>query len=165
MAASMLCLTPELQRARSPKAAPQLWPCDPPCRRVPPSRLPMDFTPGFAPTKLNVADDPTRDAPLRQTSAGSFADLRPRHTLAQLHAVSLSKWASRWVRLVLLLSILQPATSIDPAAQLHGLGFSFPVLFLVCGAVVHFGFSSFPPDLSLDFFPFFAPGGVLISGI
>ena len=59
---------------------------------------------GFAPTKLNLADDPTRDQPLRSTDAPSIGSL-PVDRLAQLHSVGLSASSARWVRLALLLTL------------------------------------------------------------
>ena len=66
---------------------------------------------GFAPTKLNVADDPTRDQPLRKTDSLSLSEKLPTRRLAQIHATGLSAVAARWVRLVLLASMPQISTS------------------------------------------------------
>eukprot|EP00435_Cladocopium_sp_Y103_P046984 s552_g13.t1 len=81
---------------------------------------------GFAPTKLNVADDPTRDTPLRLTTAPSFSTVLATDVLAQLHALPLSRNAAKWVRLVVLLCVL-PSTSAEPTGLCsHGLSLSVP---------------------------------------
>ena len=58
----------------------------------------------FCPTRLNCADDPTRDTPLRQPVQGfSWSNL----SLQELWAIAslrlTKRWASNWIRLVLLL--------------------------------------------------------------
>ena len=62
----------------------------------------------FCPTRLNVADDPTRCRPVRDASPGlNWRDL-PIKTLWDLAEVKPTrKWASNWLRLKLLLSKLQ----------------------------------------------------------
>eukprot|EP00435_Cladocopium_sp_Y103_P072682 s1267_g41.t1 len=75
---------------------------------------------GFAPTKLNVADDPTRDTPLRPTDASSFSIAVPPQFLAQLHALPLSRPAAKWVRLVVLLIVLSRAEATVPEGATCG---------------------------------------------
>ena len=70
---------------------------------------------GFAPTKLNVADDPTRDVPLRETDGLCISELLPLDCVADLHSFGLSKFAARWVRLVVLVGL---STGADAAAAL-----------------------------------------------
>ena len=61
---------------------------------------------GFAPTRLNTADDPTRDAKLRPSCASSCLQALDPHTLQRLHALQLSRPTAGWVRLCLLLGFL-----------------------------------------------------------
>lgn len=60
---------------------------------------------GFAPTRLNVADDPTRDAPIRPQSKLSCLAGLSLAQISSLQSVQLSRPAANWVRLWILLSI------------------------------------------------------------
>ena len=71
----------------------------------------------YTPTRLNCADDPTRDCPLRGplghslVSSGVSLEL-----LRKLNLSGLKKFAANWVRLVLLVSLWEPATATDSGA-------------------------------------------------
>ena len=57
---------------------------------------------GFVPTRLNVADDPTRDLELRQPIPGMDLAAWDRLDLYKLAALpKLRRWSSNWVRLVI----------------------------------------------------------------
>ena len=59
---------------------------------------------GYVPTRLNPADDPTRDAPLRIATPGLGISSWESLDLLKLSAVPrVRRWISNWVRLVLLL--------------------------------------------------------------
>jgi hypothetical protein len=59
---------------------------------------------GFVPTRMNGADDPTRDVPLRQPIPGMDFATWDRLDLFRLAGLpKLKRWASNWVRLVLCL--------------------------------------------------------------
>eukprot|EP00435_Cladocopium_sp_Y103_P026094 s726_g6.t1 len=83
---------------------------------------------GFAPTRLNNADDPTRDQALRPTDSHSLAQLLPAERFKQLHSVGLSKKAANWVRLTLLLAVLYPAEASSCSLGSPGLGIPFCTL-------------------------------------
>ena len=56
----------------------------------------------FCPTRLNVADDPTRDVMLREPSSGLHLEDLSRDVLFDLGTTpKLRRWASNWLRLVL----------------------------------------------------------------
>jgi len=57
----------------------------------------------FAPTRLNVADDPTRDCLVRPPCGFGLSGFLDVRELQLLHASSLSKVAANWVRLVAVL--------------------------------------------------------------
>ena len=59
----------------------------------------------FAPTRLNLADDPTRDAPLRKPSGVSFLKHLDATLLSDLHFVGLRRFAANWVRLFILVQL------------------------------------------------------------
>ena len=59
----------------------------------------------FCPTRLNVADDPTRDRDLRPSSIGLSAFQLSQNQLYDLACLPrLRRWASNWARLLILLS-------------------------------------------------------------
>lgn len=73
----------------------------------------------FSPTRLNVADDPTRGLPPRPPvlhSLQGFDGL----DLSQLHAVPLSRPMANWIRLVVLIAMLQPSDALDIGLSLSG---------------------------------------------
>ena len=61
---------------------------------------------GFAPTRLNTADDPTRDTPLRESSSLSCLTDLPVHVIQKVHSSQLSRPTAGWVRLCLLLGCI-----------------------------------------------------------
>ena len=61
---------------------------------------------GFAPTRLNTADDPTRDVPLRPSCELSCLSELPPSVIQKLHSMQLSRPTAGWIRLALLLGCL-----------------------------------------------------------
>lgn len=56
----------------------------------------------FCPTRLNVADDPTRDRPIRESSPGLRCGEMSKAELFELaNFPKMRRWASNWVRLIL----------------------------------------------------------------
>ena len=66
---------------------------------------------GYAPTKLNVADDPTREVDLRESSTHSLSEVLEVEELRKLHWVRVSRRIANWIRLAVLSCLLQPASS------------------------------------------------------
>ena len=60
---------------------------------------------GFAPTRLNTADDPTRDVSIRPSSERSCLRNLSLSQIRALQSVQLSRSAANWVRLWILLSL------------------------------------------------------------
>ena len=60
---------------------------------------------GFAPTRLNTADDPTRCVPIRTPAERSILDSLDFSQLQLIHSKQLSRPAANWVRLWILLLI------------------------------------------------------------
>ena len=84
---------------------------------------------GFAPTRLNTADDPTRDAVLRESCSSSrISHLQP-HVVQKLHALQVSRPTAGWIRLVLLLGLLP----VSDASVLGHHGLCEPVCPDLCG--------------------------------
>jgi hypothetical protein len=79
------------------------------CRKAGVLQVAADLYPGwvFGPTRLNVADDPTRDADLRGRALLSFLASFDIHDLQKIHNVALSKPVANFVRLVLLILIFR----------------------------------------------------------
>eukprot|EP00435_Cladocopium_sp_Y103_P056526 s1300_g19.t1 len=73
---------------------------------------------GFAPTRLNTADAPTRDRDLPDSACHSLAELLPYQRLQACHARGLSRHASAWIRLTLLL-LYAPLVKADGLFGLH----------------------------------------------
>ena len=67
---------------------------------------------GFAPTRLNVADAPTRDNPLPETAENSLTERLDVNSLRTLHSLCFSRVAAAWIRMVLLLLCMQRAESV-----------------------------------------------------
>eukprot|EP00435_Cladocopium_sp_Y103_P034882 s2166_g9.t1 len=85
-----------------------------------------DLYPGwiYTPTRLNCADDPTRDSDLRPPLDHSLIQSGfALHKLRKLNLVGLRRFAANWIRLVLLLSVLDLS---------HGCPLAPPVLCNVC---------------------------------
>ena len=78
---------------------------------------------GLAPTKLNIADCPTRDQELHPTDCHSI-DFLPQERLAQIHSYGFSAVFARWIRLILLISSPDVALS-PPTSQLPSWTFPF----------------------------------------
>ena len=84
----------------------------------------------FAPTKLNVADDPSREEELRDFSDKSLLAFVPLSLLRHLHQKPVSRATANWVRLALFLAFLPSASASIPANPpaihlSHGFGFGF----------------------------------------
>ena len=77
------------------------------------------FTLPFVPTRLNVSDDPTRNSKLRERLSSISADMS-REELYDLAAISgLRRWASNWVRLVLMSGCLKVFRLWDKSLYRH----------------------------------------------
>ena len=74
---------------------------------------------GFAPTRLNTADDPSREKEIRPSSELSISDCLPAESLQKVHSFQFSRPVAGWIRLFVLVSSFQCA---------EGLG-SFPLDF------------------------------------
>ena len=61
---------------------------------------------GFAPTRLNTADAPTRFRDFPEACEISVCDLLPHDSLKALHALQFSRPAAGWIRLFILVSFL-----------------------------------------------------------
>ena len=66
----------------------------------------------FSPTRLNVADDPSRELEPREPAANSIVKAGGLPLLMQL-IQGLRRHAANWVRLVLLVSLVPPSTACD----------------------------------------------------
>ena len=88
------------------------------CRRVAALVVAGDLYPGwlFGPTRLNVADDPTRLVPIRTPSTSSIQSLLTWHQVHHLHACHLPRYLSGWVRLFLLIGFLPAAEGFSPSS-------------------------------------------------
>ncbi len=86
------------------------------CRRVAALVVAGDLYPGwlFGPTRLNVADDPTRLVPIRAPSAISVQRPLTWLQVHHLHACHLPRYLSGWVRLFILLGSLPTAEGFSP---------------------------------------------------
>ena len=89
---------------------------------------------GFAPTRLNTADAPTRDRDLPVSLPCSLVDLLPGKQLQKIHSFGFSRIAATWLRLVLLLQATTPTSSLHSCSgaatrlsRQHGL--SYPLDF------------------------------------
>lgn len=104
------------------------------CKRSTALQLAAGLYPGwgFAPTRLNVADDPTRGQRVREPSSVALIQFFGKQDIQKLHAPSLARWAANWARLIIL---IQFATSL-PGTEALALG---PCIF------PDFGFCPSPP--------------------
>ena len=67
----------------------------------------------FAPTRLNIADDPTRDAPLREPEGMPLSKTLPEEVLAELAQVRVKRFLANWLRLACLLAFLPPCEAVE----------------------------------------------------
>lgn len=91
----------------------------------------------FAPTRLNVADRPTRGKEVREPASFSVLDFLTLEEVRKLHWEKVSKGTAGWIRLCILLSILCPSEACG-SEQLVG------VSALSLGLPVASGLSSSP---------------------
>ena len=71
---------------------------------------------GFAPTRLNIADDPARDVSLREPCGTSFLEHLPDSAKLPFACVRLRRFAANWLRLAILLTFCDPASALQPGA-------------------------------------------------
>ena len=76
---------------------------------------------GFAPTRINTADAPTRDKEQAEVNLHNISDLASAKTLQKLHSVAVSRKASAWIRLTFLLLLVMPSTASQHELSLLGL--------------------------------------------
>eukprot|EP00438_Fugacium_kawagutii_P004823 Skav226390 [mRNA] locus=scaffold1631:67277:74756:+ [translate_table: standard] len=67
----------------------------------------------FAPTRLNVPDDAARGLSLRAKTSKSFLECFDLETLADLHQVGLRRPFANWIRLWILVQLIQPASGFS----------------------------------------------------
>ena len=87
----------------------------------------------FGPTRLNIADDPTRSRPVRPPLSHSILDL-DFLDLRELSGVRLRRPYANWIRLLLLLALIQPSDGFS-------LDFDLPLpshsqLWIFCGFIL-----------------------------
>ena len=101
---------------------------------------------GFAPTRLNVADDPTRDVEVRRPAGTSILEGASFDFVQKLHSLQFSRVAAGWIRLVILLGFLptklqatsvvglpdDPCSVLDFSGPASGTNWIFGFL-LLCG--------------------------------
>lgn len=101
---------------------------------------------GFAPTRLNVADDPTRDVVVRQPALKSILEGASFQMIQKLHSLQFSRILAGWIRLVILLGFLptklhafpnvglsdDPSSVLDFSCPTAGTNWIFALL-LFCG--------------------------------
>ena len=119
------------------------------CKAVAAFELARDIYMGwlFAPTRLNTADDPTRDVPVRKAFGLVLSDYLPQSDLQLLHSRAVSRFAANWIRLVLLVYLVHGSE----ASSIHStVGFSLSLerLSSTCDLL---GFPSELFDLSFRF--------------
>ena len=85
------------------------------------------FAYGFAPTRLNISDDPTRNVPLRPAVRHSLFEVMPYEELYHSHFVGLARFQANWVRLVLLSSLLPAVGASSPNHHHQSSSWIFPV--------------------------------------
>ena len=98
----------------------------------------------FAPTQLNVADDPSRYAVINRPQGKSLLQLAPEEVSAKLAQVRVKRFLANWVRLALLLACLPTAEATCQRGQPH-ISFTDDILSLFSATVLE-GF------LPVDFF-------------
>ena len=75
------------------------------------------FGEAFAPTRHNIADDPTRSAMVRPALEHSFLPHISKPLKQQLAQTRVRRFAANWIRLVLILAHCGPAKASVPAAS------------------------------------------------
>lgn len=112
----------------------------------------------FAPTRLNTADDPTRDLDVRRHAKHALLEVLDLEEIQLLHHQQLSRSAANWVRLALLLMLFVPASAgEDPSTgrACHiwaAFGFVRPCLFFLQGSDLGLGLRGHPfCHLCVDF--------------
>ena len=109
----------------------------------------------FAPTRLNVADDPTRDAEIRKPCGLSLQCQFDKDSLADLHGIGLRRFAANWIRLVILLDMVRGAESYNPSLAFSSGIFIFD--FLCClGLCLDYPFPWLLPCPRCHFSPLFS---------
>ena len=83
------------------------------CKRSGAIQISSGIYPGwvFGPTRLNIADDPTRSKPVRPPLSHSIFDLDFLN-LRELSGVRLRRPYANWIRLLLLLALIQPSDGL-----------------------------------------------------
>ena len=107
---------------------------------------------GFAPTRLNTADDPTRDEDLRPSSRLSCLSGISLSIVQYLHSLQFSRPSAGWVRLVILLGFCPrvPAYGISNSTFTDACQCNFLHLYLFIGFFLVCGFSLFVVWISLS---------------
>ena len=95
---------------------------------------------GFAPTRLNVADDPTRDKSLRSSSALSWVEGASPDLIRTLHARQFSRPVAGWIRFFLLLSLFSSVEAFGVDSVVCPFDFSLSWLCLLYFGQVICGF-------------------------
>jgi len=156
------------------------------CRRSAALQIAADLHMGwlFAPTRLNCADDPTRDVTLRRSSYFSILDFMNQRELQALHSQTWSRPWANWIRLAVLLTCVCSAGAAKepeasglsevfhfPKSLIFGNGLAVAVLVALCliwilavGQVTDFGLWIFS-CLDLDFGQLDLANTVSISAI
>eukprot|EP00438_Fugacium_kawagutii_P026137 Skav233834 [mRNA] locus=scaffold2623:156193:158361:+ [translate_table: standard] len=126
----VICLDSAVARGALAKGRSSSFSLQPVLKRAAACQIGGNLYPSYshAPTKLNVADDPTREEELRSPCALSLMDFVPEGVLQELHASKLSRLVANWLRLGLILTFLPGAfaESFDsPSVSASALDFGF----------------------------------------
>ena len=78
----------------------------------------------YSPTRLNVADDPTREEPLREPAVCSFCEVDG-VDLQVLHGVGLKRVGANWVRLLVLVLTFSRSDACSNGGTPNPFGFGF----------------------------------------
>ena len=87
---------------------------------------------GFAPTRLNTADDPTRDVPIRPPATHLLSDHLLPSQIQAIHSTQLSRSAANWLRLWILVTLIL-GSKAHPIYVDFGSGSYSHWLFACCG--------------------------------
>ena len=112
---------------------------------------------GYAPTRLNVADDPTRDVEVRPPAFGSILDGVSFSAIQKLHSLQFPRVVAGWLRLVILLGFLpeklhakssvatvgNPSFVLDYLSLAAGTNWIFPILSLLGIALAFWIFATY----------------------